>query len=139
MLHVGAHKLEVDFIFDIRHHNERRDDAIALAGGESRGNLAIPHVVTAGEERADSVRSQGEKDSFIVVDKWRALRHPVRARRVAEILADIRDAVERCELVVGGHACWVRYAGCEIVGVDGVATAQAVRAYAALSVRYKIC
>lgn len=73
MLHIGAHKLEVDFILNIGHHDECCDDAIALAGCESRRDLAIPHEMCARENGAGSVRGQGEKNGLVVVGERRAL------------------------------------------------------------------
>ena len=52
-LQIGTNEFEVDFVLDIGEQDEGSHNTFARTGGEFGRDLAVPHIMVAGKERAD--------------------------------------------------------------------------------------
>jgi len=134
-VHGVADKLEVDFILHIAHQDESCDDTRALAGLHGSADFAVPDVMCAHQQGANSVGRHGQEHTVIV--------HYGLTRGDPVCLAAISQVScvgSHCRSIEGVHAEIIalaygcRKTGLEIEGVPRIASTQTVCADATLSV-----
>lgn len=132
-LSVDTDELEIDFITNIGHHDERGNDTSTLTGSHARTNLAIPNVMSGRQQSADGVLSHSQEKSIIVYQRLSA-RDPVDAIIIAKVLVETCNIIERLEGVVLVLAGCRRNTRVKRIREERVASTEAVRANTALVV-----
>lgn len=64
--HLSADKLKINLVLHVAHQDERCDNTRTLAGLHGRLDLAIPDVVGAHEQCANSAGCHGQKHTVVV-------------------------------------------------------------------------
>jgi hypothetical protein len=136
VLNVVTNKLEIDFILDIGHHNEGTDDTLATAGRHGGRNTSVPDVPRAGHESTRRVRSHRQQESLIVVDDGASLNLPIGLVRIAQVVVDSLDAVQRVESELAILTGRSSHTGVDRMRVSNVAAAETVGADTTLTVLY---
>lgn len=133
MVKLGADKFIVDLILHIGQENEGSNHTLATAGLQTSRGLAIPHIAVAGNERADRLRRHREQQAA-VGDLRCTASDPVIFAGITEIIRLIGDSVKVVELERTRLADRLSNASIKRVRLTRIATAETVRARAALPI-----
>ena len=134
-VHLRADELEINFILHVAHQDERCDDTRTLAGLHGRLDLAIPDVVCAHEQCANSTGCHGQKHAVLVLPRLTRC-DPVCLATISQVSCVGPDTrrIQRVHAEVIALTCGRCKTGLQVEGVPGVAATKTVCADTTLSV-----